>query len=274
MQPIILALVVHVVTFALSAQLPKILDRKPILDQVVTVNLVSLPASSGPSQQNAPPLQAEPKKPVPVVTPEAAVKISVVPKAAPAPVKKVKPVSLKPVKRKIRKTDPNKLAQEKARRKRELERQKALSRAKQEELKAKDAAEDARSALAEMIRRQGVQQSAASSSRRSKGGKQVNSIVAQNYYAALYDRVKAFWILPEMRQWDSSLETVVVATILRNGSIARTVVEKKSKDPFFDQFAMKTLQKAAPLPDMPKMLKKDSIEIGFRFRPGELATTQ
>jgi hypothetical protein len=37
---------------------------------------------------------------------------------------------------------------------------------------------------------------------------------------------------------------------------------------------MKTLQKAAPLPDMPKMLKKDSIEIGFRFRPGELATTQ
>ena len=274
MQPIILALVVHVVTFGLSATLPKILDRKPILDQVVTVNLVSLPASSGPSQQNAQPSQAEPKKPAPVITPEAAVKIPVAPKAAPAPVKKVKPVSLKPIKRKVRKTDPNKLAQEKARRKRELERQKALARAKQEELKAKDAAEDARAALAEMIRRQGVRQSAASSVRRSKGGKQVNSIVAQNYYAALYDRVKAFWILPEMRQWDSTLETVVVVTILRNGSIVRTVVEKKSKDPFFDQFAMKTLQKAAPLPDMPKMLKKDSIEIGFRFRPGELATTQ
>jgi colicin import membrane protein len=226
MQPIILALVVHVVTFALSATLPEILDRKPILDQVVTVNLVSLPASSGPSQQNAPPLQAEPKKPAPVVTPEAAVKIAVAPKAAPAPVKKVKPVSLKPIKRKVRKTDPNKLAQEKARRKRELARQKALARAKQEELKAKDAAEDARAALAEMIRRQGVRQSAAPSVRRSKGSKQVNSIVAQNYYAALYDRVKAFWILPEMRQWDSTLETVVVVTILRNGSIVRTVVEK------------------------------------------------
>ena len=274
MQPIILALVVHVVTFALSATLPKILDRKPILDQVVTVNLVSLPDSSGPSQQNDPLPQVEAKKPEPVVTPEAVVKIPVEPKVAPAPAKKVKPVSLKPIKRKVRKTDPKKLAQEKARRKRELERQKALARAKQEELKAKDAAEDARAALAEMIRRQGVQQRAASSARRSSGSRQVNSIVAQNYYAALYDRVKAFWILPEMRQWDSTLETVVVATILRNGSIARTVVEKKSKDPFFDQFAMKTLQKAAPLPGMPKMLKKDSIEIGFRFRPGELATTQ
>lgn len=271
MQPIILALVIHVVTFWLSATLPKILDRKPLLDQVVTVNLVSMPDSGITPQQEAPSVKVESKKPAPVLTPEAAVKIPVESAVAPPPAKPLQPVSLQPIKRKVRKTDPEKIAQEKESRAREQEKQKALARALQAEQKAKEAAEDARTALAEMIRRQGIQQSTSSSARRSTGDRQVDSIVAQNYYAALYDRVKAFWILPEMRQWDSTLETVVVATILRNGTIARTVVEKKSKDPFFDQFAMQTLQKAAPLPNMPKMLKKDSIEIGFRFRPGELS---
>ncbi len=271
LQPVILAMVVHVVTFALSATLPDLLDRKPILDEIVTVNLVSLPDVAAPSQP--PPGRVETGKSDPVVKPEAAVKIPVEPAAVTPPAKKVKPVSLKPVKRKVRKTDPQKLAQEKARKKQEQERQEALARAQLEEEKAKKAAEDARAALAEMIRRQNIQQPAASSGRRSSGDRQVNNIVAQNYYAALYDRVKQFWVLPEMRKWDASLETVVVVTILRDGSIARTVIEKRSKDPYFDQFAMKTLRKAAPLPGMPKMLKKDSVEIGFRFRPGELSTT-
>ncbi|HER62660.1 MAG TPA: cell envelope integrity protein TolA [Desulfobacteraceae bacterium] len=271
MQPVILALVVHVVTFTLSATLPEILDRKPILDQVVTVDLVSLPEPAGPPQQKAPP-QAEITKPEPVVEPEAAVKIPVEPQADSPPAEPVKPVSLKPIKRKVQKADPKKIAEEEARRKRELERQKALARAKQEEEKAKDAAQDARAALAEMIRRQGIQQTASASSRRSSGGRQVNSIVEQNYYAALYDRVQQFWVLPEMRQWDPGLETIVVATILRDGSIARTVVEKKSTDPFFDQFVMKTLRKAVPLPRFPKLMAQNSIEIGFRFRPGELVS--
>lgn len=260
---------VHVVTFTVSATLPEILDRKPILDQVLTVNLVSLPEVSGPPPQKVP-SKAEAKAPEPVVKPEAAVKIPVEPKAAPAPVKKVKPVSLKPVKRKVRKTDPKKLAAEEARKKRALEKQKALARAKLEEERAKRAAEDARSALADMIRQKGIQQSSASTARRSSGGRQVNSIVEQNYYAALYDRVQQFWVLPEMRQWSPDLETRVVATILRDGSIARTVVEKKSGDPFFDQYAMKTLQKAVPLPRFPKLMPQRSIEIGFRFRPGKL----
>ncbi len=234
------------------------------------MNLVSLPDVSGPPPQKTS-SRTEVEEPEPVIKPEAAIKIPVEPKAEPTPVKKVKPVSLKPIKRKIRKTDPKKLAQEEAKRKRELEKQKALARAKQEEERAKRAAEDARSALAEMIRQKGVQQSASSNARRSSGGRQVNSIVEQNYYAALYDRVQQFWILPEMKQWNPSLETRVVATILRDGSIARTIVEKKSGDPYFDQYAMKTLQKAVPLPRFPKLMPQRSIEIGFRFRPGELS---
>ncbi|MCL7486638.1 MAG: TonB C-terminal domain-containing protein [Desulfobulbaceae bacterium] len=261
---------VHVITFTLSATLPEILDRKPLLDQVVTVNLVSLPEPAGLPQQKAPPPPAEVTKPEPVVEPEAAVKIPVEPQAVPPPAEPVIPVSLKPIKRKVQKADPKKIAEDEARRKRELERQKALARVRQEEKIARDAAQDARAALAEMLRRQGIQQSAPASGRRSSGDARVNSIVEQNYYAALYDRVQQFWVLPEMRQWNPSLETIVVATIRRDGSIAKTVVEKKSTDPFFDQLAMKTLQKAVPLPGFPKLMTQNSIEIGLRFRPGEL----
>ena len=272
LQPVIFALVVHVVTFTLSVTLPEILDRKPLLDQVVTVNLVSLPDFSAPPPQAAPPSQAEMKEPEPVVQPEAAVKIPVEPMVIPAPAKPVKPVSLTPIKRKVRKIDPEKLAQEQARREREQERRKALAKAKQEEQKAKKAAEDATAALAEMIRRQGVRPSASAGAKRSSGSRQVNSIAEQIFYAGIYDRVKQFWILPEMRQWNPSLETRVVVTVRANGSIAGTVVEKKSGDPFYDQFVMKTLQKASPLPAIPKMLKMDSIEVGLVFKPGDLST--
>jgi colicin import membrane protein len=275
MQPVVLALVVHVVTFTLSAKLPEILHRKILPDQVVTVNLVSLPEAGGPpQQQEAPPARVETKVPEPVVKPEAAVKIPVEPKAepAPAPAQPVKPVSLKPLKRKVMKTDPKKLAEEEARRKRELERQKDLAQAQQEEKRAKEAAEDARAALAEMIQRKGAQQASASPARSSSGSGQVNSLAEQIFYAAIYDRVKQFWILPEMRKWDPSLETRVVVTIRANGSIAGTVIEKKSGDPFYDQYVMKTVEKAAPLPAIPKMLKMSSVEVGLVFKPGDLST--
>lgn len=242
------------------------MDRKPILDEVVTVNLVSLPEVSGqPSENNS--SKAKTKEPEPVVKPETAVKIPVEPKAAPKPVKKVKPVSLKPIKRKVRKTDPKKLAQEKAKRKRELEKKEALARAIQEEERAKRAAEDARSALAEMIRSKG----APSTSRGPSRGKQVTNVAEQIYFASIYDRVKSLWVLPEMRQWNPNLETTVVVTIRRDGTITRTFVEKKSGDPYFDQYAMKTLKKASPLPPIPKVLKKNSMEVGLVFRPGELS---
>lgn len=261
-------MVVHIATFSLAITLPRILDRKPILDEVVTVDLVSLPDLGGPSQQISSP---EPEQPQPIIKPEAAVKIPVEQKVAPPPAKKVKQVSLKPLKRKVRKTDPKKLAEEQAKKKREQERLKAIAEAKREEEMARQAAEEARAALATMLRSQGSQKTAGSS-RRSSGGRQVTNVAEKIFYASIYDKVKQFWVLPEMRQWNSSLETRVVATILKDGSLARTQIEKRSGDPYFDQYAMKALHKAAPLPPIPKIMRKNSIEIGFVFKPGELST--
>jgi colicin import membrane protein len=74
-----------------------------------------------------------------------------------------------------------------------------------------------------------------------------------------------------MRKWDSGLETIVVLTIRNDGSIANMQIERKSKDSFFDQFVMKTLQSASPMPRFPALMSQPSIEVGLRFKPGELA---
>lgn len=274
LQPVILALIFHFVTFALALGLPDFIGRKPILDNVVTVNLVSLPDVAQPRE--APPVQEapepappplekiEPVSPKVVVTPP-------VPREAvetPAP---VKPVSLQPVKKKVQKVDQEKLAEEQARRQQEQDRQKDLARAREEEERARIEAERARATLAEMIRQRGAQQSS-SAARGPSGRQEVQSIVLQQYLSALYDRIHQFWVLPDMRQWSSGLETVVVLTILPDGTVAGTMVEKKSSDPFFDQFVMKTIQNASPLPRFPKLMKESSIEVGLRFRPGEVMT--
>jgi colicin import membrane protein len=95
--------------------------------------------------------------------------------------------------------------------------------------------------------------------------------VLKQYLSSLYDRVHSQWILPEMRQWDRGLETIVVLTIRRDGSVAGMQIERKSTDPFFDQFVMKTLQSAAPMPRFPALMTQKTIEVGLRFKPGELA---
>jgi len=266
-KPVGLALAFHFMTLAVSVTLPELMNRKPLLDDVVTVNLVSLPdVSENQPQQQAP--APEPEKVTKVEPAKAKVSVAPEPKPVQEKLVPVKPVSLKPIKRKVRKTDPKKLAQEKARREQEKRTREALAQARLEEERARQAAQEARAALADMIRQKGV--TAPTSSRKSSGGKEVQSIVFKQYLSSLYDRVQSFWVLPDMRQWDIGLETVVVLTIRRDGTVARTTIEKKSRDPFFDQFVMKTVQNAVPMPRFPTLMPQSSIEVGLRFRPGEL----
>lgn len=275
LQPVVLALLFHLVTFALVVGLPDWIDRQPILEEVVTVNLVSQP-DTGPPEAAPPAEEAPPAKvPPPVeklepVSPKIAVPPPVQQETVETPTP-VKPVSLQPLKKKVQKTDPDKLAAEQARKQQEQQRLKDLARARAEEERARLEAERARAALAEMIRQRNSRQPS-SGARGASGRQEVQSIVFKQYLSALYDRVQQFWILPDMRQWNPGLEAIVVLTILPDGTVAETMIEKRSSDPFFDQFVMKTIQSASPMPRFPKLMKESSIEVGLRFRPGELST--
>ncbi len=290
-----LAVAIHVLVFFLSMYLPVFLNRKPLLDEeIITVSLVSLPQEQEQAVEKAPEPAPEPEatvvpesEPVRAESDRPAIQVAPQVTVQEKQEKKPQPISLKPLKRKIRKARDTRLEEEKERQRlarerkqRELARQRALARAREEERRAREAerrareeARKARQAVAAMIKQKGVaslRKPAARGGAGAQGRREVRSLVEKQYYAALYERVHRYWVLPEMRKWDSSLETVVVLTIGADGTILDKVIERKSRDPFFDQFVMKTLEKAAPMPRFPKLLQAKTIEIGFRFRPGEL----
>ena len=278
-----LAVGVHIAVFAGALYLPGMIRPRPLLDEVVTVDLVSLPEPAAPAparpkvvQKAAPAPPSRPLEPKPSPEP-ARVAVAPEPEVVPEPAAPARPISIRPLKRKVRKARDTRLAEEKEqqrlireRKQRELARQKALARAREEERKAEAARRRAVAELAALIRTSDAV-GPATSRRSSSGGRQVRSIVFKQYLAALYDRVHAYWVLPEMRRWDPDLEAVVVLTIRRDGTVVHTSIEKRSRDPFFDQFVMKTIQSASPMPRFSKLMPQDTIEVGLRFRPGKLS---
>ena len=273
-RPVSIAVALHILILVLSVFAPELLHKKLLLD-VDNVVMVSLPdsgpetpqpAAEKPVEQAAPPEPAPEPEPVPKLEPVKP-KVEV---AVPEPVEAPKPVvakavSLKPVKKKKKLADPEKIVREQT----EQQRLKEIARARLEEQTAQREAEQARAALAEMIKARSAKPAASSSAKGSSARKGVQSIVSQQYLMSVGARVQQFWILPEMRQWDARLETVVVLTILQDGTVSKVEVEQKSADPYYDQFVMKTIESASPMPPFPKLMGEDAIEIGLVFRPNE-----
>ncbi len=278
-----LAIILHIAVFSGSLTLPDFFRNRPRLDEVITIDLVSLPEIKvTPPKAEEPKVQESIEKPEPPKEIEKAeVQIPEKPLEPVIQEAPAKPVSLKPIKRKKRKAKDLRLAEDKERERRIREkklaqRKKAQERRKRELAKVRKQEKQARLAALEatrnLIRESGVAATTPTPRTAARsGGKQLSNIVLQQYLSALFDRIHRYWILPEMRQWDNNLETIVVLTITRDGTVTNVVVEKESQDPYFDQFVRKTIEDAAPMPKFSKLMKQKDIEVGLRFRPGELS---
>ncbi|PIE58568.1 MAG: hypothetical protein CSA33_02600 [Desulfobulbus propionicus] len=294
-----LAFLLHVVLLYGSLYLPQMFESKPLFEEIITVDLVSMPlperrpvsAPAEPPKQVASKSVTEAQDPPPEpeeVIPEKEIAI---PEPEPPVVVEAKPVSVKPKRRKIKKAKDTRLAEEREREKlaaqnrikarqeqlrkqQERERRKRELELKRSQQRADAAAKRAREELATMYKEQAAMRGQGvlrrSPTRRGRGSAQVNSDVFKQYIATLYQQVQSYWILPEMKKWDSNLEAVVVVTIDRSGRVLRTAFERKSNDPFFDQFVIKTINSAAPMPRFPQLMQEATLEVGLRFRPGEL----
>ncbi|WP_028584264.1 energy transducer TonB [Desulfogranum mediterraneum] len=292
------AVLFHLALIVVSLYAPGLLPERPLLDNVVTVDLISLPEPSGVEEQPEPapepvvePVASASPPPEPVVASELTIPAAV--ESSPAPPPAAKPVSVRPFKRKLKRAADTRLAEERQRaqraaelrrdeqerkRREQLQREQrrraaAAKRAALARQEAEKAARDARKALADMYRQQRAL--APSSGARTKssaksGAGQRQSVVARQYWASLYQHIQAYWVLPEMRKWNPSLEAIVVIKIDRQGRVMKTMIEKKSNDRFFDQLVVKTINKAAPMPRFPKLMKEATLEVGLRFRPGTL----
>jgi colicin import membrane protein len=90
------------------------------------------------------------------------------------------------------------------------------------------------------------------------------------YYAMIWLRIKGKWALPQGILPGEVLETVIDVTILRSGAVTQVNFEKRSGNRYFDESAMKAIQKASPLPPLPAWSRENSLGVGIRFHSSEL----
>jgi len=101
------------------------------------------------------------------------------------------------------------------------------------------------------------------------GGAEIDAQM-RAYYAAIWSRIKGKWALPQGILPGEVLETVIDVTILRSGAVTEVNFEKRSGNRYFDESAMKAIQKASPLPPLPAWIADGSIEVGIRFHSSEM----
>jgi len=94
----------------------------------------------------------------------------------------------------------------------------------------------------------------------------------QAYYAVIWSRIKGKWALPQGMLPGEGLEAVIDVTILRSGGVTAINFEKHSGNRYFDDSALKSIQKALPFPPLPEWVRDSSIEVGIRFHSKDLGS--
>ena len=288
-KPLNISIGLHVIVLAFAMLAPSLFDRQPRLPEIYTVNLynateISAPQAPAPAPKAAEKPAArttEPKETKPAVSiqpskPETASNIQ----AATA-----KPVSLKPIQQKIKvgKTKEEE-ALDKVKLSQVVQRLKANAAQKEAQEAADKAAKDAVNKLADAIKTSKVatkeiaapttgQTSATTKSAGIAGPRGTGiepDFYMKQYLSAVYQKIHDHWVLPDLQNWDNSLEAVLLIKISRDGVVTETFFERKSDNIYFNQFVLKAVKDAAPLPPFPDQLKENIFEIGLRFKPGEL----
>ncbi|MBW2039152.1 MAG: TonB family protein [Deltaproteobacteria bacterium] len=85
------------------------------------------------------------------------------------------------------------------------------------------------------------------------------------YFGMVRERVKRFWVIPDTLLDKEGLEAVIVIEIDKDGLLMGSKFERSSGNPYFDQSAMRAINKAVPFPTPP--LGKIPLEIGLVFQP-------
>ncbi len=104
-----------------------------------------------------------------------------------------------------------------------------------------------------------------------EGGGRALDPVSQRYILQIWEKIKNSWGLPGMASFKKDLETIVTIRIRKDGIITDINIEKRSGNRIYDESILRVLRSVDPLPPIPSTMNMDSIEIGFRFLPGNLS---
>ena len=105
----------------------------------------------------------------------------------------------------------------------------------------------------------------------SEGGGRTLDPVSQRYMLEIWEKIKNSWGLPGLASFKKDLETVVTIRIRKDGRIVDVNIEKRSGNRIYDESILRVLRSVDPLPPIPTTLNMETMEIGFRFLPGDLS---
>ncbi len=273
----------HIILVVFAMLAPTLFDRPTILPEIYTVNLFTAievaetspsPAETSAAKPAVRQIEPEAKKPAVSIQP-------VKPEVSPVVKTTItKPVSLKPIKQKIK---VGKTKEEEALDKAKLSQMVQRIKAKAE---AGQAAKDAVSKLADSLKthtpgptpgpseKTTTAQTGSTTKTGGVSGPKGTGIepdfYMKQYLSAVYQKIHDHWVLPDLQNWDNALEAVLIITIRKDGFVTDSFFERKSDNIYFNQFVLKALKEASPLPPFPDQLDQSTLEIGLRFKPGEL----
>jgi len=92
----------------------------------------------------------------------------------------------------------------------------------------------------------------------------------RRYLIAVNSQIQEHWVLPDLQNWKANVEAIVIIRVRRDGTVVETTFKKRSDNVFFNQFVEKTLKLSTPLPPFPIGINQSEMEIGLKFRPGEV----
>jgi len=92
----------------------------------------------------------------------------------------------------------------------------------------------------------------------------------RRYLIAVNNQIQEHWVLPDLQNWKENIEAIVIIRVRRDGVVVERSFKKKSDNIFFNQFVEKTLKLSSPLPPFPIGINQSEMEIGLKFRPGEV----
>lgn len=86
----------------------------------------------------------------------------------------------------------------------------------------------------------------------------------QAYQQKVYEKVAGSWRSPSEHPRAGS-KSVVIATILREGTAPDVRLHHRSGSKAWDEAALSTLKRAQPFPPLPKGFSPPSVEVHFHF---------
>ena len=290
-KPFNISIGLHIIVVILAMLAPTLFDQQPRLPEIYTVNLftatevaeTSPPAAKAPAAKPAVrKIEPQVKKPAVSIQPSR-------PEVAPEIKTTItKPISLRPVKLKVKVGKTKKEEDiDKAKLSKTVQRIKTRAAEKEAKAEADQAAKDAVSKLADVLKTtppgptSGPSEKTATGQTSSttkttgisgpKGTGIEPEFYMKQYLSAVHQKINDHWVLPDLQNWDNALEAILVITIRKDGVVTDSFFERKSDNIYFNQFVLKAVKESSPLPPFPSRLDENTLEIGLRFKPGELS---